>query len=119
MNIHEWNAKLYKYNEKNRRPEELRAQWFWDNFNIESAPLFGSACCSHIPTCWGDDVGELIRDIQNRFVNQVRFIQIKEKFACLVIYIETSKEIRIEVNKMIEATIKNLQDKGLHPLYPL
>ena len=117
MNIHEWNQKLYPIEESKRLlPRELLAQWFWDNFQIRSAPKFKEECWYHIPIAWGDEVTSLINNIHTLYQDKVRFIQIKEKMAWLTVYFRAdTKEIEGAVYNIIKTTQETLRKKGLHP----
>ena len=122
FNIWDWNKKLYTEREgKFGIPKDLGAQWFWDNFQIKSAPLYREECWYHIPIAWGDEVHKMITNIRQKFGDQVEFRQIKEKMAWLTVYYRVSEDladkdkIKENVNQLIQIAQANLRDKDLHP----
>lgn len=118
MDLDYWNKKLYPRDENAEKwtpPKNIGADWFWDNFQIKSAPKFREACWFHIPNAWADDVANLITAIRNCFGDGVEFTQIKEKFCYLTVYYSAKAEIRPKVDEMIKHTQAVLRNKGLHP----
>lgn len=92
---------------------EYGADWFWENFNIKSAPRFDDKCWSHIPKVWADDVTELLHSLQSNF--DITFVQIKEKFCELVVYYQAPENQREEINKLIKETKDKMCKKAIHP----
>ena len=117
MNIHDWNSKLYPRNEETGAflAENLGANFFWDNFGIKSAPKFRDECYSHIPSLWKDDVSLLIKSLQEKYDNKIDFIQIKEKFAYLTVYYDSSEKDKKDIDNRVEECRNILRSKGLHP----
>lgn len=112
-----WNIKTQKdlglWNSFYRDEGEHGADWFWENFQIKSAPLYKEACWSHIPKVWADDVAELLHTLQDKF--DISFVQIKEKFCELIVYYDAPQEQKEEISKLIKATKENMRNKAIHP----
>lgn len=113
--VSEWNNKLYK---KGNVTGSHGADWFWDNFQIESAPKFEKACWYHIPKKWGDAVSDMINELRGMHPD-IKFAQIKEKFCCLTVYFDynynTEKEYAASVNSIVEKYRERLRAEGVHP----
>jgi hypothetical protein len=108
--LSEWNKKLYQ------GKKELGADWFWDNFQLKSAPLYPNACWYHIPEDWERPVAILLATIQQKFGDRIELIQVKEKFCTLVVYFSAATdEIYDLIQGAVELTRQELRERGVHP----
>ena len=116
MNIYEWNKKIYKDKDDNFVVEpKLEAQELWDEFKIKSYPLFKNACFSHVPSKWADDVRRLLKEAQQEFGDKITFLQIKEKWCELTIYIDAEDHVKEKFYKLKKECVERLKTKGVHP----
>lgn len=113
--VNDWNKKLYRDGEV---VGEHGADWFWDNFQIKSAPKFKDACWYHIPQKWGDIVFEMITELKDKYPD-IKFAQIKEKFCCLTVYFDydynIQKDDAEDANHIVEKYREKLRAEGVHP----
>lgn len=110
--VNDWNKKLYREGELTG---EYGADWFWDNFQIKSAPLFKNACWYHIPKKWGSAVADMVNELKSTHPN-IQFAQIKEKFCCLTVYFDNiQKDYAEDVYFIVEKCRERLRAEGVHP----
>ncbi len=112
-----WNIKTKKdlglWNSFYRDDGEHGADWFWESFQIKSAPLYEDECWSHIPKVWANDVSELLHTLQSKF--NISFVQIKEKFCELIIYYNAPEFQKKEIDKLIKDAKDKMRAKAIHP----
>jgi len=116
MNVNEWNKKIYKNEDGSFVEGGMHAKEFFEEFGIESFPLFKDKCYSHIPARWADDVKIFLKQVQAELKDRVVFQQIKEKWCWFTVYYtfvdeESNKRMRELINECIDRLIV----KGVHP----
>ena len=116
MDIDYWNRKIYRDDVGNFVEGGLKAQQFWDEFKIESGPLFKDQCYSHIPEKWADDVRLFIKQVQSELGSRIIFKQIKEKWCWLTVYYGvTDIEADNRLKELERECMDRLIQKGIHP----
>lgn len=115
--VDEWNKKIYK-NEDGSFVQDsgMHAKEFWEDFEIQSFPLFKDRCYSHIPSRWRDDVKIFLKQVQAELKDKVEFQQIKEKWCWFTVYYTFVDETANErMKELINECIDRLVVKGVHP----
>jgi hypothetical protein len=116
MDLEYWNRTIYKDENGKFIEGGIKAKELWNEFSIESYPLFKGACYSHIPEKWAEDVRIMLRQIKLELGDRVQFQQIKEKFCELVVYYKAEDDKVYErVKSIISECINRLRDKGIYP----
>lgn len=96
----------------------LDAQALYDEFGIESAPLFSAQerCFYEIPDVWADDIRQLITELRS-YSPEIEFDQIKEKFGELRVYYRVPIDANFDrTTEIIEQCKDRLKEKGVYPL---
>lgn len=116
MNIDEWNRKIYKNEDGSSVGDGLNAKEFYEEFGIESAPLFRDRCYFHIPERWAEDVRVFIHQVQSELGNRIDFTQIKEKWCILTVYYDfADEEADKRLKELQKECVGRLAAKGVHP----
>jgi hypothetical protein len=114
--IDEWNKKIYKNEDGSFVQDQMNAKEFWEEFQIESFPMFKDKCYYHIPARWRDDVKIFLKQVQAELKDKVEFQQIKEKWCWLTVYYTFVDEVSNQrMKELINECIDRLIAKGVHP----
>ena len=112
--LSKWNRKLYGNWDTEVQREVDHS--FWKEFGIATAPGDTSACWSHIPVVWEEDVRIMLKTIRDEFGKSVVFHQIKEKFCMLAVYFDADDDkARARIEEIVEQCRSRLIAKDLHP----
>jgi hypothetical protein len=116
FNVEEWNNRIYRNADGSFVEGGLNAKEFFEEFGIESFPLFRDKCYYHVPERWADDVRIFIKQAQTELGHKFVFTQIKEKFCWLTVYYTPLDESADNsMKELINKCIDRLIEKGVHP----
>jgi len=116
FNVDEWNKKIYKNEDGSFVEGGLNAKHFFEEFGIESFPMFRDKCYYHIPERWADDVRIFLKQAQSELKDKIVFQQIKEKWCWFTVYYTFVDELaNNRMKELINECIDRLIAKGVHP----
>lgn len=116
FNVNEWNKKIYKNDDDTFVEGGMHAKEFYDEFGIESFPLFRDKCYYHVPQKWADDVRIFLKQVKDELGQRIKFQQIKEKWCHFTVYYQAADDdARKRIEELQKECISRLIEKGIHP----
>ena len=117
LDVSYWNSVIYKNKDGTHYQcdHPLNPQALWEEFQVQSHPVFRGKCYSHIPDKWVDDVRIMLTEI--RKIEGVDISQIKEKWCSLVVSARAlNEEDSDKIKQLVSECVIRLQSKGVYPI---